>query len=104
MSKSQLNLPRIVLLDLWHHKWLFILASIVILNAVVVVYTSHVSRKLTTHWDQLLQERDRLDIEWRNLLLEEQSQTEHSRITRIATKELNMSRPLPNEEVVVRVP
>ena len=104
MSKAQLNLPRIVLLDLWHHKWVALLALLVVINAVVVVYTSHVSRQLTTHWDQLLQERDRLDIEWRNLLLEEQSQTEHSRITRIATKELNMSRPLPNEEVVVRVP
>ncbi|QYK01771.1 cell division protein FtsL [Shewanella psychrotolerans] len=104
MSKSQLNLTRIVLLDLWHHKWVLLLAVIVLANAVLVVYTSHASRKYTTQWDQLLQERDRLDIEWRNLLLEEQSQSEHSRVTRIATKELNMSRPLPNEEVVVRIP
>jgi cell division protein FtsL len=52
----------------------------------------------------LQQERDRLDIEWRNLLLEEQSLAEHSRVTRIATKELDMVRPLPNEEVIVRLP
>lgn len=104
MSKSQLNLPRIVLLDLWHHKWVLLLGIAVMVNAVAVVYTSHVSRKYTTQWDQMLQERDRLDIEWRNLLLEEQSQSEHSRITRFATKELEMSRPLPKEEIVVRVP
>jgi len=104
LSKSQLNLPRIVLLDLWHHKWVLLLAIAVMVNAITVVYTSHVSRKYTTQWDQMLQERDRLDIEWRNLLLEEQSQSEHSRITRIATKELEMSRPLPKEEIVVRVP
>jgi cell division protein FtsL len=104
VSKSQLNLARIVLLDLWHHKWVLLLAGMVLANAILVVYTSHASRNYTTQWDQLLQERDRLDIEWRNLLLEEQSQSEHSRVTRIATKELNMSRPLPNEEVVVRVP
>ena len=104
MSKSQLNLTRIVLLDLWHHKWVLLMAFIVIANAILVVYTSHTSRKYTSQWDQLLQERDRLDIEWRNLLLEEQSQSEHSRVTRIATKELEMKRPLPNEEVVVRVP
>ncbi|QSX30389.1 cell division protein FtsL [Shewanella cyperi] len=104
MSKAQLRLTRIILLDLWHHKWVVLLAIMVMLNAVAVVYSSHVSRKLTSQWDQLLQQRDKLDIEWRNLLLEEQSQTEHSRITRIATKELNMVRPLPNEEVVVRVP
>lgn len=104
MSKSQLNLTRIVLLDLWHHKWIMLLALFVMLNATAVVYTSHESRKYISRWDQLLQERDRLDIEWRNLLLEEQSLSEHSRITRIAIKQLNMSRPLPKEEVVVRVP
>ncbi|MCE9688031.1 cell division protein FtsL [Shewanella sp. AS16] len=104
MSKPQLNLTRIIVLDLWRHKWVLVVATLVLLNAILVVYTSHVSRKLTTQWDQLLQERDRLDIEWRNLLLEEQSLAEHSRITRVATKELNMSRPLPSEEVVVRLP
>ncbi|ABL98558.1 cell division protein FtsL [Shewanella amazonensis] len=103
MSKP-LSLPRIVLMDLWHHKWTFLLALCVMLNGVAVVYTSHVSRKLTSEEALLMQERDRLNIEWRNLLLEEQSLAEHSRITRIATKELNMVRPLPNEEVVVRVP
>lgn len=104
MSKPSLSLPRIVLHDLWQHKWILLLALLVLGHAVAVVYTSHVSRKLTTQWDLLLQERDRLDIEWRNLLLEEQSQTEHSRITRIASKDLNMSRPLPSEEIVVKVP
>ena len=102
MSQSPISLPRIVLQDIWHHKWVLLLALVVLLNGVSVVYTSHVSRKLTSEWDQLLQEQDRLDIEWRNLLLEEQSQSEHSRVTRIATKELNMSRPLPKEEIVIR--
>ncbi|UJF22462.1 cell division protein FtsL [Shewanella sp. OMA3-2] len=102
MSQPPLNLPRIVLQDIWHHKWVVLATLIVMINAVAVVYTSHVSRKLTSQWDELLQEQDRLDIEWRNLLLEEQSQSEHSRVTRIATKDLNMSRPLPKEEVVIR--
>jgi cell division protein FtsL len=102
VSQSPLNLPRIVLHDIWLHKWILLLSVLVMLNAVAVVYTSHVTRKLITQWDQLLQEQDRLDIEWRNLLLEEQSQSEHSRVTRMATKELNMSRPLPKEEVIIR--
>ncbi|MCL1142898.1 cell division protein FtsL [Shewanella gaetbuli] len=102
MGQSSLNLPRIVLHDIWQHKWVLLLSIIVMINAVAVVYTSHVSRKLTSQWDQLLQQQDSLDIEWRNLLLEEQSQSEHSRVTRIATKELNMSRPLPKEEVIIR--
>ncbi|MCT8988041.1 cell division protein FtsL [Shewanella phaeophyticola] len=103
MSQSPLSLPRIVLLDLWHHKWIVLLGLLVVANGIVVVYTSHVTRQLTSQWDQLLQEQDRLDIEWRNLLLEEQSQSEHSRVTRMATKELNMARPLPKEEVIIRV-
>lgn len=104
MSKGQLSLPRIIAQDIWNHKWLLIMAMIVIANAAAVVYTSYASRKLTSDWDNLLQERDRLDIEWRNLLLEEQALTEHSRIISIATKELNMKRPLPNEEVVIKTP
>lgn len=72
------------------------------MNAVAVVYTSHISRKLTSQWDQLLQEQDKLDIEWRNLLLEEQSLSEHSRISSTATKELNMLRPLPKDEVIIK--
>ena len=104
MGQSQLKLTRIIILDLWHHKWVLLLASAVVINAITIVYTSHVSRKYISQWDQMWQERDRLDIEWRNLLLEEQSQSEHSRITRIASKQLNMSRPLPKEEVVVRIP
>ncbi|MCF1426915.1 MAG: cell division protein FtsL [Shewanella sp.] len=104
MNKPQLNLTRIVVLDLWHHKWLCLLALTVVLNAVAVVYASHINRQQVSRWDQLLQQRDRLDIEWRNLLLEEQAQTEHSKIARIATKELGMHRPAPSEEVVVRVP
>ena len=104
MGQSLLNLTRIILLDLWRHKWILLLAAAVVGNAVTIVYTSHVSRKYISQWDQMWQERDRLDIEWRNLLLEEQSQSEHSRITRIASKQLDMSRPLPKEEVVVRIP
>ncbi|NRD75860.1 cell division protein FtsL [Shewanella sp. VB17] len=104
MNQSQFNLPKIVLYDLWNHKWLLLLAFAVLTNAIVVVYTSHVTRKYVSQWDQMLQERDKLDIQWRNLLLEEQSLSEHSRITRMASKELEMNRPQPKEEIVVRVP
>ncbi|QDF65676.1 cell division protein FtsL [Shewanella sp. SNU WT4] len=102
MDKLQQNLLRIVLQDLWQHRYVVILALVVLVNAVFVVLISHESRQLISQWDQLMQKRDHLDIEWRNLLLEEQSQAEHSRITQIATKELHMNRPLPREEVVVR--
>ncbi len=98
-----MKLSHIVFADIWQHKWILLLTLIVIGNAMSVVYTSYATRKQTSQLDQLLQDRDRLDIEWRNLLLEEQSKSEHSRVTRIATKELKMVRPLPKEEVVIRL-
>ncbi|BAJ04011.1 cell division protein FtsL [Shewanella violacea] len=104
MERSQFKLIRIILADLWHQKWILLLAMAVVANGITIVYTSYVSRKYISQWDQMWEERDRLDIEWRNLLLEEQSQSEHSRITRIASKQLDMSRPLPKEEIVVRIP
>ncbi|GIU51766.1 cell division protein FtsL [Shewanella sp. KT0246] len=103
MGQSSIKLSRIVLADIWRHKWILLMSVVVLVNAVGVVYTSHATRKLTSQMDHLLQERDRLDIEWRNLLLEEQSKSEHSRVTRIATKDLKMMRPLPKEEVVIRL-
>lgn len=103
MATKPISLPRIVLQDIWHHKWMMLLGLAVVLNAVAVVYTSHISRSQTSQLDKLQQERDRLDIEWRNLLLEEQSLAEHSRVTRIATKDLDMERPSPNQEIVVRL-
>ncbi|MBM7070977.1 cell division protein FtsL [Shewanella sp. 202IG2-18] len=104
MTKGQLSLPRIIFQDLMNHKVLLFLSSVVIFSALAVVYYSHETRELTNEWDRQLQERDSLDIEWRNLLLEEQAQTEHSRIIRIATKDLHMKRPLPKEEIVVKLP
>ena len=104
MAKGQLSLPNIIFQDLLNHKWLLLLFTLVIINAMTVVYFSHASRTLTSEWDRQLQERDSLDIEWRNLLLEEQALSEHNRIISKATKELHMKRPLPQEEIVVKVP
>ncbi len=104
MTKGQLSLSKIIFQDLLNHKLLMLLSSLVIACALLVVYFSHQTRELTNEWDRQLQERDSLDIEWRNLLLEEQAQTEHSRIIRIATKKLHMKRPLPKEEILVKRP
>ena len=46
-------------------------------------------------------ERERLDSEWRNLMLEETALAEHSRVQDLAKKELEMKRPDGDKEVVV---
>ncbi|GAA5194346.1 cell division protein FtsL [Ferrimonas gelatinilytica] len=98
------NLARLILDDLWHHKGLLALALLVLLSALAVVWSAQESRRLTAQWNTLLQQRDLLDVQWRHLLLEEQTLAEHSRIDTVARKQLQMHRPSPGKEVVVRLP
>lgn len=50
-----------------------LLMAAVLVSAVLVVTTAHKTRLLTAERERLLLERDALDIEWRNLILEENS-------------------------------
>ncbi|GAB3523217.1 cell division protein FtsL [Photobacterium alginatilyticum] len=79
-----------------------VLLVLVLASALGVVLITHHSRQLIAQQEQLLIERDQLDIEWRNQILEENSLSEHSRIERLAEKELEMNRPSRDSEVVVQ--
>ncbi|MCW8330478.1 cell division protein FtsL [Photobacterium sp. SDRW27] len=79
-----------------------VLLVLVLISALGVVLVTHHSRQLIAQQEQLLIERDQLDIEWRNQILEENSLAEHSRIERLAEKELEMKRPSRDSEVVVQ--
>ena len=50
-----------------------------------------------------MREKDQLDVEWRNLVLEQRALTEHNRIEAMVQKELDMHRPDVDDEVVVRI-
>lgn len=79
-----------------------VLLVLVLISALGVVYITHQSRQLVAQQEQLLIERDDLDIEWRNQLLEENSLAEHSQIETQAEKELDMKRPSAANEIVVQ--
>ena len=70
-------------------------------HAVTVVTTAHHTRLLTAQREQLVLERDALDIEWRNLILEENALGDHSRVERIATEKLQMQHVDPSQENIV---
>lgn len=95
------SLPIMVLQDLKHHKWVFLLSVVVIVNALSIVYTAHLNRKLTTERDDLLSHRDTLDSEWRHLVVEQNALTEHSRVERIAQEQLGMRDVESEQEVLV---
>ncbi|EJL93964.1 cell division protein FtsL [Pantoea sp. BIGb0393] len=73
----------------------------VLVSSVVVVTTTHKTRLLTAQREQLVLERDALDIEWRNLILEENALGDHSRVERIATDKLQMQHVDPSQENIV---
>jgi cell division protein FtsL len=71
------------------------------MSAFSVIYYSHVNRQTTSELEVLLSKKDELNIEWRNLLLEQNSLAEHSTIESKAKKLLNMKRPEGDSEVIV---
>lgn len=73
----------------------------IIITAITVVTTAHHTRLLTAQREQLVLERDALDIEWRNLILEENALGDHSRVERIATEKLQMQHVDPSQENIV---
>ncbi|EKE85342.1 cell division protein FtsL [Idiomarina xiamenensis] len=98
------SLLNIIRYDL-KRQWLALLLFITVLSsALMVIYVAHLNRNLIGERDQLQQARDQLDIEWRHLTIEQNALTEHSRVERIAQRQLQMSRPEATEEVLVPWP
>ncbi|MEZ3501257.1 cell division protein FtsL [Pantoea sp. KPR_PJ] len=96
------SLPAVIGGDLLRFgKIPLILLVAVLVSAVVVVTTTHKTRLLTAQREQLVLERDALDIEWRNLILEENALGDHSRVERIATEKLQLRHVDPSQENIV---
>ncbi len=90
--------------DIQRHIITYVLLVLVVFSALSVVYFTHVNRQTTSELEVKLTERDELDIEWRNLLIEQNSLAEHSAIEIKASKMLDMKRPDANSEVVIKLP
>lgn len=101
---SAIKLNRLILSDIWQHKFLLVLMLCCLGSALAVVEFTHMNRQLTMHEDKILQHRDTLEMEWRNLLLEQRALSEHSRVEELAATKLNMVRPSGPQDVVVQEP
>ncbi len=102
MTKSTPNLAGLIARDLLTvGRWPLLLLLLILASAMGVVFATHHSRQAITERDRTLVERERLDSEWRNLMLEETALAEHSRVEDLAKKELEMRRPDGDKEVVI---
>jgi cell division protein FtsL len=102
MTSSKVALPLEIWYDIQRHIFIYFLLLLVVLSAFSVIYFTHLNRQTTSGLEILLTERDELDIEWRNLLLEENSLAEHSTIESKAKKLLQMKRPNINSEIIIK--
>jgi cell division protein FtsL len=76
--------------------WLAVLAS-----AIAVVRARHEARTLFVQLEQLSAERDRLNIEWSQLQLEQSAWSNHGFVERVASDRLHMTLPRPEEVRIV---
>jgi len=101
MAAVKIVLPFDIWQDIQRNILVYIFLILVVLSAFSVIYFTHLNRQSTSALEVLLTERDELDIEWRNLLLEQNSLAEHSSIESKAIKKLDMKRPDTNSEIII---
>ncbi len=73
-----------------------------LITATVVINVSHLTREHYVRLQQLERERDQLQTEWGQLLLEESAWSSPARIERLAIERLEMRLPHVNEVEVIR--
>lgn len=75
---------------------------LVLISGVAVVYVSHQCRLLYGQLAALEQQKNQLEVEWGQYLLEESTLASLQRIEQLATQELDMQVPVLDDVVVVR--
>lgn len=69
----------------------------VVVSAIATVYAKHESRKLYSELQVLQRERDRLEMEWGQLQIEQSAWSTHARVERMAREEIGMGEPRPEQ-------
>jgi cell division protein FtsL len=77
--------------------WAAVLAS-----AAGVIYVKHEARALFVELEQLSLERDRLNIEWGQLQLEQSAWSTHGFVEQVASRQLKMTLPSTAEVKIVQ--
>lgn len=73
------------------------LLLVIVMSAIGVVYSSHLSRQLFAEQAILLERNDQLQLEWAQLLLEQSAWSSPNRIETVARDSLKMDVPATEE-------
>lgn len=79
-----------------------LLGVAVFLSALALIDSRHQNRILFEQTQQLREQRDRLNVEWGRLLLEQSTWSTHAYIEQSATQKLDMHTPVNPEILVVQ--
>lgn len=85
------------------HGLILLLAVAVLLSALAAVYAKHHSRQLFVELEGLKTQRDDLNIEWGQLMLEQATWATPTRVELIARQRLGMTVP-PTDKIVIVTP
>ena len=77
-------------------------AALMLLSAVSVIWSKHQARTEFIELQRLQAERDRLDIEWGQLKLEQSYSATPGRVEQVAFSDLKMITPRPTEVRIVQ--
>ncbi len=87
-----------------YHFLMFLLIVFILISSLSLVYVTNETRQLNANLQKVMLERDRLHVEWGQLLLERSTLTIESRIQTFAEKKLNMVFPEGKKVIQVSLP
>jgi cell division protein FtsL len=90
--------------QLERYRWVIVAALwfAVLGSAAGAIYTRHRSRELFVELERMHAQRDRLQVEWGQLQLEQSAWSAHAFVERVATTRLKMVTPDPVRIRVVK--
>ena len=74
---------------------------LVMISAIANVYAKHESRKSFTDLQVLTSERDRLEVEWGKLQIEQSTWSTYARVEQLARKQMHMRIPDPGQTMLL---
>lgn len=79
-----------------------VLWAAVLASAAGVVYVKHQARMLFVELERLSAERDRLNIEWGRLQLEQSAWSAHGFVEQVASRQLRMTIPSATDVKIIQ--
>lgn len=99
--KEHLLYRTILWLILWRQLFVGALLVAVLVSALGVSLSAHITRQLFANLQQASLQRDELESEYEKLLLEQSAWASYSRLDQLARNDLNMRTPLTQDMVLV---